>query len=210
MKKLVIGGVVLAVALIGWVIYQGFKPLPGTVLEDLGRKHIDVGSAVDYNSNPPTSGPHYLEWIKKGIYDIPQDDRNLVHSLEHGYVIMSYNCDYKPTSWYPIKKAYAHEELEVTDEELSATLSASQSSAIQKTEECAKFVDQLHSIYDKKGDTKLIIIVRPELDSRLALTAWTRLDKWNPDFTLSDSDKKRIENFIDAFRNKGPEATMEP
>jgi len=37
-----------------------------------------------------TSGPHYAEWTRAGIYNRAPEDGNLVHSLEHGYVIISY------------------------------------------------------------------------------------------------------------------------
>jgi hypothetical protein len=59
---------------------------------DLGRTHIGEGEKVTYNSNPPTSGPHYATWEKYGIKEKEVADELLVHSLEHGYVIMSYNC----------------------------------------------------------------------------------------------------------------------
>lgn len=75
-----------------WAYLQFSKPLPGEAVADMGRNHVPAGTQVAYNSNPPTSGPHYAEWTRAGIYDVAPDDRNLVHSLEHGYVIISYNC----------------------------------------------------------------------------------------------------------------------
>lgn len=59
---------------------------------DLGRTHVKEGTKITYNSNPPTSGPHYPVWQKYGILDKPVADEYLVHSLEHGYIIFSYNC----------------------------------------------------------------------------------------------------------------------
>ncbi len=59
---------------------------------DLGRQHIGEGDKITYNSNPPTSGPHLPTWERYGIKDKEIRDELLVHSLEHGYVIMSYNC----------------------------------------------------------------------------------------------------------------------
>ena len=93
-KFLIIGGVitVLITVFLIWLFIESSKPLPGEKLSDLGRGHVPVGEKVDYNSNPPTSGKHYEEWVRAGVYTEPKDDRNLVHSLEHGYVIMSYKC----------------------------------------------------------------------------------------------------------------------
>ncbi len=65
--------------------------LPGTRFPDLGQQHVPVGTSVTYNSNPPTSGPHYPYWAGWGIYKNPPADEFLVHNLEHGGVIISYN-----------------------------------------------------------------------------------------------------------------------
>lgn len=202
-RWLVIGIIILlSVLLLAWLFVESSKPLPGTKIADLGRGHVPVGEEVVYNSNPPTSGKHYEDWIRKGVYDEPKDDRNLVHSLEHGYVIVSYNCDHKVT----IKKSlmtsvYAHG-IEEATESSEATDSASLSGSF-RSEECHKLVDQLISIYDKKGKIRLIVIPRPNLDSRIALTAWNYIDKFD------QFDQARIEKFIDAHLNQGPEKTME-
>jgi len=73
----------------------GLRPgtiLPGTHFPDLGQQHVEVGTSVTYNSNPPTSGPHYSYRAEWGIYkNPPPADEFLVHNLEHGGVIISYN-----------------------------------------------------------------------------------------------------------------------
>jgi hypothetical protein len=53
-----------------------------------------------YNSNPPTSGKHYANEYEAGFYDenspeaqVPYPEGYLGHNLEHGYVIIWYNCD---------------------------------------------------------------------------------------------------------------------
>lgn len=88
---LVIGG--------GFFIYKeatkprGAVTAPGQTIADLGRDHIQDISQVKYNSNPPTSGAHFPVWLKPGVYKAPVSDGYLIHSLEHGYVEISYNCD---------------------------------------------------------------------------------------------------------------------
>lgn len=84
---------------VGIVIVAGFwlwkeitKPLPGQMMADMGREHITDISDVAYNTNPPTSGSHFPIWAKKGVYDRVISDGYLIHSLEHGYVVVSYNC----------------------------------------------------------------------------------------------------------------------
>lgn len=191
--------------LLVWLFVESSKPLPGQKIADLGRDHVPPGTKVDYNSNPPTSGSHFADWVKSGVYETPKEDGYLIHSLEHGYVIMSYNCGEKFTTYnlqFTIN-AYAHglEEEEATTSGEATT--AAELSENFRSDECHKLVDQLIAVYEKKGRVRLIVIPRPNLDSRIALTAWTYIDKFN------EFDAKRIEKFIDVHLNQGPEKTME-
>lgn len=195
--------VLLLIAFLAWLFMASSKPLPGEKIADLGRGHVQIGTVVDYNSNPPTSGKHYEDWIRSGVYETSKDDRNLVHSLEHGYVIMSYNCDKLVTSnWSLVTSAYAHGLEEEATESAEATTSAQLPNSFTSAE-CHKLVDQLIAIYEKKGKIRLIVIPRPNLDAKIALTAWNYIDK------LNDFDEERITKFIDAHLNMGPEKTME-
>ena len=45
---------------------------------------------MPYNSNPPTSGPHYVNPVPAGFYPQQLPDENLVHNLEHGHIWLSY------------------------------------------------------------------------------------------------------------------------
>lgn len=206
-KNIIIAiGVLIIVGIITWAFIESSKPLPGTKYPDLGRDHVPLTQKVEYNSNPPTSGAHNVEWIKSGVYGTSKEDPYLIHSLEHGYIIMSYNCGFKTTL---IPGVYAHGIEENLDAPSLATESASTATESAKlpdsfkSDDCHKLVDQLISIYEKKGKKKLIVVPRPSLDAKIALTAWTYLDKFN------SFDQSRIEKFIDAHHNKGPEQTME-
>lgn len=56
-----------------------------------GREHIANGSEhPPYNSNPPSSGWHYVEPARGGFYRNPIPDENVIHSLEHGDIWISY------------------------------------------------------------------------------------------------------------------------
>ena len=65
--------------------------IPGTRIPELETKHIPEGEKVKYNSNPPTSGSHYAVAAEWGIYNIAPVDERLVHNLEHGGIVISYN-----------------------------------------------------------------------------------------------------------------------
>jgi hypothetical protein len=65
--------------------------LAGTPIPLLEVKHIPEGEKVKYNSNPPTSGKHYALEAEWGIYNVAPVDEKLVHNLEHGGIVISYN-----------------------------------------------------------------------------------------------------------------------
>lgn len=57
----------------------------------LPPRHLSNPDAkVDYNSFPPSSGPHYQEWAPWGWYDDSIKQTILVHNLEHGGVVIQY------------------------------------------------------------------------------------------------------------------------
>jgi len=47
---------------------------------------------VTYASNPPSSGTHYPDWTRYKTYAAPVPWGFLVHDLEHGAVVIVYNC----------------------------------------------------------------------------------------------------------------------
>jgi Protein of unknown function (DUF3105) len=62
-----------------------------TEYAEAGRTHIDPSQQPgNWNSNPPTSGDHLAGTIPAGVYDSDQDERAIVHNLEHGYVVIQY------------------------------------------------------------------------------------------------------------------------
>jgi hypothetical protein len=67
------------------------------VVPDQGNAHVPNGTTVNYNSDPPTSGPHYAEPLPAGFYTDAVLDGHIVHSMEHGYVVIWYDCS-TPTS----------------------------------------------------------------------------------------------------------------
>lgn len=160
-----IAAVILA-ALIGgsiWYSKWSSQNLPGVAYPDQGREHIKPEQEhLVYNSNPPTSGPHFELPAKWGIYKEELPDETLIHNLEHGGIWISYQPD--------------------IEEELRK---------------------KLEHFYDKWG-AKIIVTPRAKNDTDVALAAWMRLET----FSAGDYSDERVEQFIKAFRNKGPELIM--
>lgn len=58
---------------------------------DQGQAHVRPGQRVNYDSDFPTSGPHDPEPTMPGVYADPQPPEKLVHSLEHGNIVIYYD-----------------------------------------------------------------------------------------------------------------------
>ncbi|KKU87606.1 hypothetical protein A3A64_00690 [Candidatus Gottesmanbacteria bacterium RIFCSPLOWO2_01_FULL_48_11] len=220
------------VALLGagfWIYKAATVVPPGVAMADQGQEHVTPQAVAEfkYNSNPPTSGPHLPTWVKPGAYDTPQSEGELIHSLEHGYVIISYNCNvhlskifnfsakggsadgrqFSIFNQFPISKIYAHEEDGATPSADFIDPTISTGSAINETDACRALVAQLQELSERKKLFKLVVVPRPQLDTTVALTAWNHIDKFDP--PAGGFDAKRIEAFIDYYRDHGPEKTME-
>ena len=95
MKKLTI------ILITSLVLFGGYKlatapkiVVPGEQFSALGQQHVLPSSPlIMYNSNPPTSGPHYSTPAQSGIYDTEFPDRELIHNIEHGHIWISYRPD---------------------------------------------------------------------------------------------------------------------
>lgn len=164
-----------------WLFRYITIPPSGIEVEDQGRQHVSAEEVAQtaYKSNPPTSGPHMETWVKPGIYTEPQKEGELIHSLEHGYININYNCN------------------------ADGQAKEASGSAINDSEDCKTLMSQLEDLARKKNLKKLLVVPRPQLDTKIALTAWNRIDK----FDIFDAP--RIETFIDYWRDHGPEQTIE-
>ncbi|MBN4054454.1 DUF3105 domain-containing protein [Nitrospira defluvii] len=141
---------------------------PGVSVPTLGNEHISSLRAphIPYNSIPPTSGPHTHNVAQWGVYRQQVPDELQVHNLEDGGVIVQYDC-----------------------------------------KDCKDMVKKLEKLgweYLKKAKKEEIetgrskyghLIVGPYrgMDTKIALTAWGKIDK------LNHYDEDRIRRFIEAY-----------
>ena len=90
-----IGAAVALLAAVAVFLLLGRDPdLPGERFASQGQEHLaSVDSPhVEYNSTPPTSGPHAPNLAPWGSYDYPVPDELLLHNIEDGGVVL----------WYPM------------------------------------------------------------------------------------------------------------
>ena len=56
-----------------------------------GGDPITQHVAEGYLTTPPTSGRHWGRWVSCGFFTDPVPDENIVHNMEHGNIVLSYN-----------------------------------------------------------------------------------------------------------------------
>jgi hypothetical protein len=59
--------------------------------EEMGANHVNEGTAVQYNTTPPTSGDHYGQTASGGFSATALQPENVVHNMEHGQIIVWYD-----------------------------------------------------------------------------------------------------------------------
>jgi hypothetical protein len=96
-----------------------------------------------YNTDPPSSGPHYDAEFEAGFYDetspetqTPYPEGYIGHNLEHGYVIYWYNC------------------------------------ALLDEEGCQQMKDAIKISMADNGGNKLIAFPRDSIDVSVAMSSW--------------------------------------
>ena len=74
----------------------GPEPEGDICIPDEGRLHVAVGTKLCYNTNPPASGSHYsaagIAPIAPGFQDTAVPTEAWIHNLEHGSVVLLYDC----------------------------------------------------------------------------------------------------------------------
>lgn len=99
-QNMLLGGFGLALlVMIAGFVYLGIRgrePVAGEeVFVSQGNAHIDFGarSSIEYNSVPPSSGPHYGPLAPWEALDGPRRYEEVIHNLEDGGVVMYYQCE---------------------------------------------------------------------------------------------------------------------
>jgi hypothetical protein len=59
---------------------------------DAGHNHVALGTMVQYDTNPPCAGDHWPVWATWGVHSDIVAPEYFVHNLEHGGVVLLYNC----------------------------------------------------------------------------------------------------------------------
>ncbi len=105
--------VFLAVGFLIWSNLFGPPPqkaraLMGEKMPDQGAAHVAHGEQhPPYNSNPPTSGPHWGDDVAgAGVKTEPPPDELILHSMEHGAAVVWFRADLPPAQVEQIRAAF--------------------------------------------------------------------------------------------------------
>jgi hypothetical protein len=76
------------------------RPPVGQAVDEMPATHLTPPATAKYLHDPPTSGCHYSlagqAPVPAGAYDKPIGPEYWVHNLEHGYIVVLYNCPEPP------------------------------------------------------------------------------------------------------------------
>lgn len=136
------------VALLVYAAWAAMKPEPvlGQEIPIAGAEHIPEGQrATDHNSDPPTSGQHYAQPAEAGFYEEAPPDERLIHNLEHGHIVVYYNCS-----------------------GLSETACEDLKGGIRQAMEAAGVVPSTRTL-------KIVAVPRPGMENMITYTGWGKL-----------------------------------
>jgi hypothetical protein len=91
----IIGAIVVVLVGTFAALYINEASKPGERVSIMASQHLgaNVPSPVQYNSDPPTSGPHHEFPPQFKIYTEPMTKELAIHGLEDGGVIINYHPD---------------------------------------------------------------------------------------------------------------------
>lgn len=141
-------GALAFIALLGYAVWAALQPVPllGQEYPIVGAEHIPDGQqATDYNTDPPTSGQHYAQPAEAGFYEEAPPDEQLVHNLEHGHIVVYYNCS-----------------------ELDASACEDLKNGIRQGMESAGVAENTRTL-------KIVAVPRPSMDNLVTYTSWGRM-----------------------------------
>lgn len=169
------GGIILAV-IVGLIIYanvQSSQPVgEEQSLPTLGNTHIAQGSTspINYNSTPPTSGPHYPGLAPWAVYREPIRYEQLIHNLEDGGVIIYYQCEDNCPELVDQLDAFAR-----------PLIAAGRHLVVVRNDPTWT------------GDAGAATPLHQDMGARIGLVAWQRIDKFD------EFDEARIRTFFERY-----------
>jgi hypothetical protein len=157
-----------------------------TPVPDEGQLHIPFGASYMYQHNPPASGPHWPWPAPWGVHSEIVPREWWVHNLEHGGIVLLYNCPWPGDSGMP----------------------GQADGGPPVPNDCTTDIDTIAAFYangpvdnwyDQFSETRILVTPDPLLPGRFAAIAWDWV------FLFDAIDPTAVQCFIDARYGNGPE-----
>jgi hypothetical protein len=167
---------------------------------DQSRWHIPYCTPISYLSNPPASGPHWPWPANWGMHAGIVPHEWWVHNLEHGGIVLLYNCPYDTDG--------GAQPINGVDESGCSGAADGGTNAMAVPNNCPNEIAQLQQLYsngpifnwgDALFEVKILVTADPLLPTRFAAVAWDWVWEGN---TL---DVPTVQCFINARYGNGPE-----
>jgi hypothetical protein len=168
-----------------------------TPVTDEGRYHLPFCTPIAYKHDPPASGPHWPWPAPWGWHPEVVPRQWWVHNLEHGGIVLLYNCAWPADGGVPDASAGGGPMADGCDGGAPAV-----------PDDCPTEIAQLVSFYnnhpldnwfDMLFEVRILITPDPLLPARFAAVSWD----WYYPFTTIDPNA--LQCFIDARYGRGPE-----
>ena len=155
---------------------------------------VVVWGAVRANSPSTTAG--VAGQPQRNVVDYPEQGREHIFP---GQQHPPYNSDPPTSGWHlPQPADWGYYNGDLPDELVVHNLEHGGIWISFKSADDTEVINKLVAL-SHRYRSKVIITLRPKNDSRIAVAAWTHLMK------LDHYDEAAIVNFIDRFKNRGPE-----
>ncbi len=158
-------------------------PFIGEYHPSQGHTHLNPGvpDSFDYNSDPPTSGPHREVFTSTFISPDPLPKFVQVHLLEHGNVLLQYNC-----SCPDVARALAG-------------IAGKYDSKLMPPNQLQPMPQDVRN--GEEQGLAVIVAPYPQMKSKIALSAWTRLGlltlhQAQGEGSYNEIDVAKIDSFI--------------
>ena len=165
------------------------QPAVGQVIAEMPHTHVAPPAKVQYEHNPPTSGCHYSlsgqAPVTRGVYTQQISAEYWVHNLEHGYIVVLYNCPSGCDADFQQLRQWYDKEQSKPDTGLVQYAQANPS---------ANF----------KPYAKIVVLPWPSMQPRFAAVSW---DYYDP---MTKLDVNELNRFYDNHYGHAPEGPTTP
>ena len=165
------------------------RPPVGEAIDEMPHNHVAPPARVTYNHDPPTSGCHYSlsgqAPVTRGVYTQQISAEHWVHNLEHGYIVVLYNCPSGCDADFQQLRQWYDKEQSKPDTGLVQYAQANPS---------ANF----------KPYAKIVVLPWPSMQPRFAAVSW---DYYDP---MTKLDVNELNRFYDNHFGHAPEGPTTP